>query len=172
MKIALSGTPGVGKSEVAKKLEKMGYKIIRIEEIYDNFVVGYDEKRKSKIVDENKMDKFIRKIREEGILIIEGHLSHLLSVDGVIILRCHPEELKKRLLKKGWDENKIRENLEAEAIDVILQRALQKHKMVWEIDVTDKSVEEVAKEIDRIIKEKIPPSYGKVDYSNWLIENA
>ncbi|MEM1513662.1 MAG: adenylate kinase family protein [Candidatus Thermoplasmatota archaeon] len=172
MKIALTGTPGVGKSEVAKLLEKMGYKILRIEEIYEKFVVGYDEARKSKIVDEKKMDKFIKKIKEEGILIIEGHLSHLLSVDAVIILRCHPEELKKRLIKKGWDENKIKENIEAEALDVILQKSLQKHKIVWEIDSTNKSMLDVAKEIDRIIKEKPKACYGKIDYSEWLIENV
>jgi adenylate kinase len=172
MKIALTGTPGTGKSSVAKLLEKRGYKVIRIDDIYEKFVVGYDEERKSKIVDEKKMDREIKKIKEEGVLIIEGHLSHLLSVDGVIILRCNPEELKKRLFKKGWDKKKIRENLEAEALDIILQRTLQKHEKVWEIDVTDKNSEEVAEEIDKIIREKLPPCYGKVDYSNWLIENA
>ncbi|MBC7081542.1 MAG: adenylate kinase family protein [Thermoplasmatales archaeon] len=172
MKIALTGTPGVGKSEVSKILKKMGYKILRIDEIYEKFVVGYDEQRNSKIVDEKKMDKEIKKIKEEGVLIIEGHLSHLMSVDGVIILRCHPEELKRRLIKKGWGENKIRENAEAEALDIILQKALQKHKNIWEIDVTDKSIKEVAEEIRRIIEEKIPPNYGKIDYSEWLIENA
>ncbi|MBC7128531.1 MAG: adenylate kinase family protein [Thermoplasmatales archaeon] len=172
MKIALTGTPGTGKSSVANLLEKKGYKVIRIDDIYEKFVVGYDEERKSKIVDEKKMDREIKKIKEEGVLIIEGHLSHLLSVDGVIILRCNPEELKKRLVKKGWDEKKIRENLEAEALDIILQRTLQKHERVWEIDVTDRSSEEVAEEIDKIIREKLPPRYGKVDYSNWLIENA
>jgi len=172
MKIALTGTPGTGKSSVANLLEKKGYKVIRIDDIYEKFVVGYDEERKSKIVDEKKMDREIKKIKEEDVLIIEGHLSHLLSVDGVIILRCNPEELKKRLVKKGWDEKKIRENLEAEALDIILQRTLQKHERVWEIDVTDRSSEEVAEEIDKIIREKLPPCYGKVDYSNWLIENA
>ena len=172
MKIALTGTPGVGKSSIADILEKKGYRVLRIKDIADKFVIGYDEERQSKIVDEEKMDEYIRKIKEKDVLIIEGHLSHLLSVDGVILLRCHPEELKKRLEMKGWNEKKIRENLEAEALDIILQRALEKHKKIWEIDTTGRRVEEIVKEIEEIIKKQPPPNYGKIDYSNWLMENV
>ncbi len=172
MKIALTGTPGVGKSEVAKRLEKMGYNVLRLEEIVDKFVVGYDEERESKIVDEEAIDEYIRQIKEEGILIIEGHLSHLLSVDGVILLRCHPKQLMKRLKAKKWNERKIRENVEAEALDIILERALEKHNKIWEVETTGKSIDEVVEEVRNII-EKLPPSnYGKIDYSEWLMENA
>jgi len=142
-----------------------------LKKIADEFVVGYDKERKSKIVDEEEMDEYIKKIKEEGTIIIEGHLSHLLSVDGVIILRCHPEELKKRLKAKKWSEKKIKENLEAEALDIILQKALQRHKKIWEIDTTEKNAEEVAKEVANIVKKMPPPYYGKIDYSQWL-ENA
>ena len=120
-------------------------------------------------MDEKALDEYIKKFDD---VIIEGHLSHLLSVDGVIILRCHPEELKKRLMKKNWDENKIKENLEAEALDIILDRALEKHKKIWEIDTTKKSIDEIADEIEKIIKEFPPPRYGKIDWSEWLMENA
>jgi len=169
MKIALTGTPGVGKSKVADLLEKMGYKVLRLEKITDNFVIGYDKRRQSKIVDEELMDEYIKRIREKGLLIIEGHLSHLLSVDGVILLRCHPNELKKRLRKKRWNEKKIKENLEAEALDIILERALERNEKIWEIDKTGKSVEEVVSEIEKILKEMPPSYYGKIDYSNWLM---
>lgn len=173
MKIALTGTPGVGKTEVANELEKKGYRLLRIEEIADRFVIGYDKERDSKIVDEEKMSEYIKKLEEgDEILIIEGHLSHLTNVDGVIILRCHPAELKKRLEGKKWREKKIKENLEAEALDIILERTLEKHERVWEIDTTGKKLNEVVEEVERIIKEMPSPFYGKIDYSEWLIENA
>ncbi len=172
MKIALTGIPGVGKSKVAAELKKKGYNVLRLEKIVDDFVIGYDEERKSKIVDEEAMDEYIKKIKEEGLLIIEGHLSHLLSVDGVILLRCHPKELEKRLAAKNWNEKKIKENLEAEALDIILERALEKHEKIWEIDTTGKSVEEIVKEVEEIIEKIPPPSYGKIDWSEWLIENV
>ncbi|MCD6473998.1 MAG: adenylate kinase family protein [Thermoplasmata archaeon] len=172
MKIALTGVPGTGKTSVAKELKKRGYDVLSINDIADEFVVGYDEERQSKIVDEDALNEYIKKIREKGLMFIEGHLSHLLDVDAVIILRCNPEELKKRLAKKGWNERKIRENLEAEALDIILDRALEKHEKIWEIDVTEKSIEETANEIEKIVKQKPPPNYGKIDWSEWLIENV
>ena len=171
MKVAITGTPGVGKTGVAEAL-KDKYEIIHLAELVDRFTIGYDEERESKIVDEEAMDEYIRRIKEEGILLVEGHLSHLMSVDAVIVLRCHPEELKKRLAKKGWKEKKIGENLEAEALDIILERALEKHERVWEVDTTGRSVKEVAREVDEILQKMPPPSYGKIDYSEWLMENA
>ena len=171
MKVAITGTPGVGKTGVAEAL-KDKYEIIHLAELVDRFTIGYDEERESKIVDEEAMDGYIRRIKEKGILLVEGHLSHLMSVDAVIVLRCHPEELKKRLAKKGWKEKKIGENLEAEALDIILDRALEKHEKIWEIDVTEKSVSETANEIVKIVKQKPPPNYGKIDWSEWLIENV
>lgn len=172
MKIALTGTPGTGKTSIADELEKRGYKIIRINDIANDFTIGYDEERQSKIVDEDALDEYIKEIKEDGILFIEGHLSHLLNVDAVIILRCNPEELEKRLKEKKWNERKIKENLEAEALDIILDRALEKHKKIWEIDTTKKSIDEIADEIEKIVKEFPPPRYGKIDWSEWLMENA
>ena len=171
MKIALTGTPGVGKTSVAKILEGR-YEVLHLSDMVERFTIGYDKERQSKIVDEEAMDEYIRGIKEKSILLIEGHLSHLLSVDAVILLRCHPDELKKRLMKKGWNEIKIRENLEAEALDIILERALERHERIWEVETTGKGIEEVAREVDEILKKLPPPSYGKVDYSEWLMENA
>ena len=171
MKVSLTGTPGVGKTSVANELKRRGYRILRIENIADKFTIGYDDERECKIVDEDALNKYVSKLKD-GIIIIEGHLSHLLDVDAVIILRCHPEELKKRLRMKGWGEKKIKENVEAEALDIILQRALEKHEKIWEIDTTNKSVDETANKIERILKGKIPCNYGKIDWSSWLFENV
>jgi len=95
-----------------------------------------------------------------------------MDVDAVVVLRCHPEELKKRLAKKGWSEKKMRENLEAEALDIVLERALEKHERVWEVETTGKEIKEVSEEVKKIIDEMPPPNYGKIDYSEWLMENA
>lgn len=172
MKIALSGTPGVGKSNVADILERMGYEVVRVEKIAHEFVVGYDSERHSKIIDEGALDTYIKKLRVQNILIVEGHVSHLLSVDHVILLRCHPEELRVRLMNKGWHEKKIMENLMAEALDVILQRALETHKRIWEIDTTKTDAQNVAEKIDEIVKTLPPPCYGQVDWSKWIEDYA
>ncbi|RLI79028.1 NMP kinase [Archaeoglobales archaeon] len=165
MKVALTGTPGCGKSEVARELKRMGYRIVRIEELARNFdcVIKEDDEI---VVDIKKLAKEFAKTDFDGI--VEGHLSHLLNPDITIVLRCNPLILKKRLEKRGWNANKILENVEAELVDVILVEALE-NKNVYEIDTTTRSVEEVTNIVDRLIKGKDTDKFkpGKID---WIAE--
>ena len=166
MNIFITGTPGTGKSTVAKILsEKINTRMISIntlKEIYS----GVDKERESKIVD---IKKLVEKIEDmiEGDVIIEGHLSQLLPFgDLVIVLRTHPKELQKRLKEKGYRNKKIEENLEAEALDVCLIEALENHKNVYEIDTTGKTGEETASDITKILHgETDEYKPGKFDWS-------
>lgn len=162
MKIALTGTPGCGKSEVANELKKRGYKVVRVEELakkFDCIVAENDEI----VVDVKKLAKEFAKTDFNGI--VEGYLSHLLNLDITIVLRCNPLVLKKRLEKRGWNVEKILENVEAELVDVILVEALE-NRNVYEIDTTNRSVEEVASIVDRLIEGKDTDKFkpGKIDW--------
>ena len=167
MLIALTGTPGVGKSTTAEILKRRGYKVLSVNELAERFdcIIGEDEG--CKIVDVDKLSKKVKDI-VKGLTIVEGHLSHLLNPDLVIVLRCNPLELKRRLESKGWYEEKILENVEAELVDVILIEALDSVREVYEIDTTNLSPEEVANAVEDILKgkeEKYKP--GKID---WISE--
>ncbi|MCJ7463576.1 MAG: AAA family ATPase, partial [Thermoplasmata archaeon] len=99
-----------------------------------------------------------------------GHFSHLLKPDVAIVLRCSPSVLEKRLKRKGWDEKKIRENVEAEAVDVVLVEALENVAEVCEIDTTHKKPGEVAKAIEDIIAgERNKYRAGNVDWSEEVL---
>lgn len=181
MIISLSGTPGTGKTSVSKLLSDYGFGIVDFNKvaIENNFLVGKDKKRDTLIVDTKKFDKYAKEIYiGEKIVFIEGHLSHLLkSADKVIVLRCHPTKLKKNLEKKGWKENKIKENLEAEILDIILCEALELHKSkdIFEIDTTSKSIKEVFSSIKEIIKNNFKNmkkyNIGKIDWSEEILKN-
>lgn len=166
MKIALTGTPGCGKSEVTKELKKMGYKVVKVEELARKFDCVIEEENNEVVVDVKALAKKFAKTDFDGI--IEGHLSHLLNPDITIVLRCNPLVLKERLEKKGWNADKILENVEAELVDVILVEALE-NKNVYEIDTTNRSVGEVANIVENLIKgeetDKFKP--GKID---WIAE--
>ena len=66
-------------------------------------------------------------------VIVDSHLSHYLPkkyVDLCIVTKCNLKTLKKRLEKKGYPSNKVRENLDAEIFDVCLNEAKEnKHKL-------------------------------------------
>lgn len=166
MIILITGTPGTGKTAVAKILsKKIDAKLIQIGAI-EGIYIGVDEERGSKIVD---MEKLSNKIGDMivGDMVIEGHLSHLLPFgDIVIVLRSDPMELKKRLESKGFDEEKVQENLEAEALDVCLIESLERHENVYEIDTTKRKTGEVVDTIIDIVGGKTDEfEPGKIDWS-------
>ena len=49
-------------------------------------------------------------------ILVDGHLSHLLPIDAVVILRCDPRILTERMEARGWSERKVAENAEWELL--------------------------------------------------------
>ena len=180
MIVALTGTPGVGKTAVSQILQNEGFDIIDLNKlaVEHDFWIGTDKQRDSKIIDIKQINTYVTETyKEKDLIIIEGHLSHLLkSVDNVIVLRCHPIELKQRLLTKGWSTEKIRENIEAEILDVILCEAVDLHAKtnMFEIDTTDKSIDKVASAVVEIIRNKFKNmkkyNIGKIDWSEEILK--
>ncbi|MFP3910097.1 MAG: adenylate kinase family protein [Archaeoglobaceae archaeon] len=164
MIVALTGTPGVGKSRVADILSDKGYSVKSVSELAERYNTIIGEEMGARIID---TDTLSSKIDRSGFYILEGHLSHHLDPDMVVVLRCNPKILKKRLGSKGWSEEKVLENLEAEITDTILMEALS-HKNVYEIDASHKNAEEVAEIIIKIINE------GSEDFEpgniDWILE--
>lgn len=156
MLIALTGTPGVGKTECANILVNQGYSVIDLNQMATShdFVEDYDEERDSHIIDIEALDAFIKEEYYNKEVIFEGHLSHLLSVDMAVVLRCNPLELQKRLATKGWKESKIMENMQAEILDVIKIEAHEHLEMVYEVDTTSKNPQEVADYFESVISGK------------------
>ncbi len=144
--------------------------VVHVNDLVEKFgaSVGYDRKRKTKEVDVGKLSRSVSKM--DGDMILEGHFSHMLRPDVAIVLRCSPKVLEKRLRKKGWDESKIRENVEAEAVDVVLIEAVENVPEVLEIDTTDMKPGQVAKAIDSIVAgERQKYRVGNVDWSEEVL---
>lgn len=181
MIIAITGTPGTGKTSVAKKLIRKGYIVLDLNKIAceNDFLLGRDEKRKSNIVDIDRLDLFIKKnYINFNIVFVESHLSHLLKcVDKLIILRLEPFQLKKNLKKKGWNEKKIKENLESEILDIILCESVEIHSKdnIAELNVTNKSADEIVLIIIDLVKEgfKNLQKYklGNIDWSEEILKD-
>ena len=75
----------------------------------------------------------------DGGIIIDSHLSHYLPkryVGLCIVTKCGLKELKRRLKKKKYPYNKIRENLDAEIFDICLSEAKESRHKVIVIDTT------------------------------------
>jgi len=170
--ISISGVGGSGKTVVAKLLARgLKFKLVHLNELAKKkkLYIGYDKKRKSWIVSISKLKKEVKELSKKyPNLIIESLYAHEFPADVVIILRCRPDILEKRLKKKYSWPTKIIENKEAEMIGLITEEALDFHnkKNVFEIDTTKKAVGQTVKAVKEILsgrKEKYKA--GRID---WL----
>jgi adenylate kinase len=163
MQIALTGTPGTGKTTVAKLLP---YKIIDINALVKNGSnLGLDPERGCLEADMDALAGQLKEMDTEDISILEGHFAHHFA-SWAIVLRLAPASLRSRLESRGYSMEKTRENLEAEALDVILVEAVEFCSRIDEIDTTGRSPLEVAELVTRIIKGQLVQPPGQVD---WLI---
>lgn len=179
--IGLTGTPGTGKTTIAKILEQKNVHILYLKELAEthNFIDSYDKNRESNIIDLDAVEDYLDSTYcSDQSIIIESHLSHLLqNVNQVIVLRCHPKIIRDRLLNRKWTWKKIRENIEAEILDIILCEAVDQHgeQNVNEIDTTRISCEEIAHDILNKLLGK-PTEHllepGSFDWSELLIDSS
>ena len=172
MLIGITGTPGTGKTSVSNLLkEEYGYKIIHLNELIreEHLYSEIDTKRNAVIADIEQVIARVNDLtcgfdnndeRNDKITIIESHLSHYIA-DIVIVLRASPDELRKRLSKRKYSPAKIKENVEAEALDVILVESFEWCDKVFEINTTARFVSDIAKDIADIIRALL--DHGKKD---------
>src|SRR3972149_5695149 len=164
MIIAFTGTPGTGKTTVCDFISghskyRKQYSIINLNKLIleKRIYTGKDEKRDSYDADMERLRELVVQIivqtRPGMDIMMEGHLSHFLPADAVIVLRAHPVALRKRLGKrKNYSFQKVKENADAEALDVILVEATQGNKNVFEIDTTNMNLLAVVKSVISIIE--------------------
>ncbi len=148
MIITVTGTPGTGKTYVAKKLANKNLRyidlnsMIKKERLYDK----YDRKAKTYDVDVKKLKKIeerfagykekefeVKKIinidglkralkNKKGIL-IDSHLSHFINSDLCIVVKADIKTISDRLKERKYSSKKIRDNVESEIFDVCLEDA-------------------------------------------------
>ena len=166
MIVALSGTPGTGKSSVAERLSRRGYYTLDLS-VYareHGLVTGRDKARGAEEVDVEALARSLH--LEAKMAFLYAHFAHLVPANAVIVLRCRPSVLRERLEARGWPEAKVRENLEAEAIDLITQEARRRSNRLYEVDTTGLSVEQAEAEILGILRgDTAGHEPGRVDWS-------
>ena len=173
--IFISGTPCTGKTTVSEKLsQELNWELVKINDlaISNNLVLGIDENKGYKIIDIDALDKTLSEIISSSEnLIVEGHLSHLCrGADKLIILRCRPEILEKRLNSRKYSDAKIHENLEAEVLGVCSAESLEIYKNnVYELDVSNLSINDTVSILLDFIDGKKELTFGEIDFMDWLL---
>jgi len=170
MRVAVTGTPGTGKTTATEQLDDID--VVHLNDVIRErgFHDGADPDRGSLYADLDALADWLADHEGGETVVVESHLAHRLPADRVVALRCHPDRLRERLRERGESATTAQENAEAEALDVVLSETVERHDVgdVYEIDTTDRTATAVAEAIAAAIAGDRAADIGRVDFTDWL----
>lgn len=174
--VALTGVPGTGKTTIAHALRPRAT-VLHLNEVARDagLLTDEDEARAGTfIVDVDALADVVNAHLAgfKDVAILEGHFAHEMDVDRIVLLRCDPLVLHERLRARGWPDAKVRENVEAEALDVLAQEVLDAEIPAVELDATHLSVDEAARRVWGIAESGPEALKGDpVGTARWALES-
>jgi len=173
MLVAITGTPGVGKTTVCNLLSD-DYEVISVNDFAkeNGCFEDFDEEAGSYNVDTDRLGMLLQEHRSGKTVLLDGHLSHYVECDMIIVLRCKPSLLSQRLSERGYIPEKVRENVQAEVLDVILSESAEANHNTFEIDCTSMSADMIAEAVKDIINGRDTSRFipGKVSWTGEMEE--
>ena len=156
--LAITGTPGTGKKTVAPLVaSSLGLQAIALTDLLTR-----SEKRASSAgVDPVRLRRRLLS-RVKGRCVVYGHMVpdvlERRQVERVVVLRCDPYVLAKRLRARGYPAAKVAGNVEAELIGVVASACTSKfgRSRVFELDTTKNGVRHSAEAVHRSLTAKRP----------------
>jgi adenylate kinase len=165
--LALTGTPGTGKTAAARRLRSQ---LVAVEVSELAIAAGLGKRAgRTVVVDLAALRRrFPGLHRRRPADLYVGHLAHLLPIRDVLVLRTHPRVLADRLRRaRRGTRSERHANVVAEATDLILLEAVGPRRRVWEVDTTRRSPASVAREVLRRFRVRGRSQYGRV---RWLAD--
>ncbi|MCK4319746.1 AAA family ATPase [Candidatus Micrarchaeota archaeon] len=168
MRIVITGTPGTGKTEVAKHLSSLlSFELISIKDFVLESHLGKEKDGEIEVgipLLKRRLSEFIGPRKD---FVLEGHLACEFTVpyDHIFVLRTHPETLRKRLLPRNYSEKKLNSNLMTEMLDYCYLTSILHYKDVGELDTSTSTAIETAQRIVKNIRDG-----AQLDSVNWSAE--
>jgi len=142
--VLITGVPGTGKTTLAEALsEALGASVARVDvnalARAREFFLEYDDEMDTHVLDEDalldEMESELAKTIDGGC-VVDYHSCELFPerwFDLVVCLTCASDTatLYERLEKRGYGERKIRENVECDIFQVVVEEAKDSYENVW-----------------------------------------
>jgi adenylate kinase len=165
--VLITGTPGTGKTSTASMIaEKTGLKHVNVGDLIKekSLHTGRDDEFDAFILDEDKLCDELEDMMAEGGQLIDFHSCDFFPERWfhlVLVLTCNNTVLFDRLTKRGYEQNKVTENVECEIMQVVLQEAREAY------------AEEIVQELQSNTVEEMETNVGRVEawLQNWKQNN-
>ncbi|KAL7304863.1 hypothetical protein TKK_0002669 [Trichogramma kaykai] len=165
--ILITGTPGTGKSHMAKKLSQalnMQWIDVSKYAIENGCIEESDDEYNCPFLEEDKLLDLMEPIMCQGGKIVDYHSNELFPerwFDIVFVLRTDNKILYERLVARGYTGKKLEDNVSCEILQTILQEAQESydHEIVHELD--SNTLDQADTNVERIL----------LWVNNWLKDN-
>ena len=151
MRIAISGSVGVGKTTISKQLaKKLQLECIHLNEIAEQFKIKDHKELQTFDFDVKACLEYVEEKYKNSDVLFEGHFAHLLDpefVDFLIVINRDLKELKEEYKIRGYNQIKIKENLEVESFNVCFYEAEEEGYEEKQIIVVENTQEEDVEEV-------------------------
>ncbi|RLG17968.1 hypothetical protein DRN67_04690 [Candidatus Micrarchaeota archaeon] len=160
MRLVVTGTPGVGKTSVARALgKKLRHKVVNEKQFALNKGLGkWDPDENELVIPLQRFGKALQQLlKREKNIILEGHLlcELKLNADFVVLIRVHPELLELRLQAKQYSEDKVQDNVFCEGIDYCKKHVARNYPAEKLVEVqSGKTIKETMQNIIRGLRER------------------
>ena len=175
MSIVITGNPGVGKHTIAQKVaDRIRLPMIDINSIAKD--AGLFEKNKEEDVndiDVKKLEKIIKQ-RVLGENLVVGHLAPYVldknQIKIVIVLRRDPYDLVSVYKKRGYPDEKIRDNTGSEVLGIIAHDAINKfQEKTFQLNISGKTIQDVVEKVITLISSN--EGNEEVDWLDLVAKN-
>ena len=160
IRIYITGTPGTGKTSVAECLAhelNMEYMEINDLVVQEGLFLGYDINKDTLIIDDELLgERLTQKLHSaDGVCVAGGVVISNLPFDLIIILHSLIPILRNRLKGRGYSEEKIESNIEAEIMNVLYYELIELYgtDTIFEVNNDNQTIEETCKQIISVIRE-------------------
>ncbi|MFA5763470.1 MAG: AAA family ATPase [archaeon] len=131
MKLLVTGTPGTGKTTLAKNLaKKLNLTVINEKDFaLKNSLGAFNDENELEIPLEEFEKKANAFLKKNDNIIFEGHVlcETKLNVDKVILIKMDPEQLEMRLEQRSYSPEKIMDNVFCEGIEYSKKHLLKNY---------------------------------------------
>ncbi len=174
-RIAITGSPGCGKSTLSELLSDNypAEEVVNLAKKYQCISSSKSNDDPS-IVDIEELSLHLSREWEKPPLkstLIVGHLSHLLPVDAIIILRCNPVVLESRLNSRNWNNEKVNSNVEWEMMGGPWQELVELDQIPNSLELDNTSIDLVQQTeiVNKWVRQNCP-QINSISNIDWISE--
>ncbi|CAG8570006.1 2121_t:CDS:2 [Paraglomus brasilianum] len=154
--ILITGTPGTGKTSLAEiSAQATGLTHIDVSALVkeNSLHSGYDEEFDTLILDDDRLVDELEEKVSQGGKIVDFHSCEVFPerwFDLVLVLRTDNTILYDRLVERGYNQNKITENIDCEIFQVVLEEARESYPEEIVVELQSNSVQDMESNLSRI----------------------